>query len=171
ILEGGFLEKHGIRKIGVAGHPEGHKDVADPALRDAIVRKNTYADKTGADVQIVTQFVFLPEPVIKWEAANGEINHLPFRVGLPGLATLKTLLKYAIDFGAGRGGRRARAVPAAAAADAAAGCTLLPVRRPEADRRVAREDRAGQFRVERQGRLRRRLSRDSRHRGGTRCAM
>ncbi len=101
ILEGGFLEKHGIRKIGVAGHPEGHKDVSDPALRDAIVRKNAYADKTGADVQIVTQFVFLPEPVIKWEAANGPINHLPFRVGLPGLATLKTLLKYAIDCGAG----------------------------------------------------------------------
>ena len=101
ILEGGFLEKHGIRKIGVAGHPEGHKDVSDPALRDAIVRKNAYADKTGADVQIVTQFVFLPEPVVKWEAANGAINHLPFRVGLPGLATLKTLLKYAIDCGAG----------------------------------------------------------------------
>ena len=61
ILEGGFLEKHGIRKVGVAGHPEGHKDVSDPALRDAIVRKNAYADKTGADVQIVTQFVFLPD--------------------------------------------------------------------------------------------------------------
>ncbi len=194
ILEGGFLEKHGIRKIGVAGHPEGHKDVSDPALRDAIVRKNAYADKTGADVQIVTQFVFLPEPVIKWEAANGEINHLPFRVGLPGLATLKTLLKYAIDCGAGPSlaavSKHATNLTklvtvsapdevvvglaqyrAAAAADAAAGCTLLPVRRPEADRRVAREDRAGQLRVERQGRLRRRLSRDSRHRGGTRCAM
>jgi len=101
ILEGGFLEKRGIRKIGVAGHPEGHKDVSDPALRDAIVRKNAYADKTGADVQIVTQFVFLPEPVIEWEKATGSINHLPFRVGLPGLATLKTLLKYAIDCGAG----------------------------------------------------------------------
>src|SRR6476469_2894991 len=86
ILERGFLEKHGIKKIGVAGHPEGHKDVADDALRDAIARKNAYAQKTGADLQIVTQFVFLPEPVVKWEAANGAINHLPFRVGLPGLA-------------------------------------------------------------------------------------
>ncbi len=75
--------------------------MSDPVLRDAIVRKNAYADKTGADVQIVTQFVFLPEPVIAWEAAIGPVNHLPFRVGLPGLATLKTLLKYAIDCGAG----------------------------------------------------------------------
>ena len=101
ILERGFIEKHGIRKVGVAGHPEGHKDVSDPVLRDAIVRKNEYAAKTGSDVYIVTQFVFLPAPVINWEASTGDVNRLPFKVGLPGLATLKTLLKYAIDCGAG----------------------------------------------------------------------
>ncbi len=101
ILERGFIEKHGITKVGVAGHPEGHKDVSDPVLRDAIVRKNTYASKTGSDVYIVTQFVFLPAPVIAWESSNADVNKLPFKVGLPGLATLKTLLKYAIDCGAG----------------------------------------------------------------------
>jgi methylenetetrahydrofolate reductase (NADPH) len=101
ILERGFIEKHGIRKVGVAGHPEGHKDVSDSVLRDAIVRKNEYAAKTGSDVYIVTQFVFLPTPVVSWEASTAAINRLPFKVGLPGLATLKTLLKYAIDCGAG----------------------------------------------------------------------
>jgi methylenetetrahydrofolate reductase (NADPH) len=101
ILERGFIEKHGIKKVGVAGHPEGHKDVSDAVLRDAIVRKNAYAAKTGSDVYIVTQFVFLPAPVIAWESSNGDVNKLPFKVGLPGLATLKTLLKYAIDCGAG----------------------------------------------------------------------
>jgi len=101
ILERGFIEKHGIKKVGVAGHPEGHKDVSDPVLRDAIVRKNAYAAKTGSEVYIVTQFVFLPTPVINWEASTGDVNRLPFKVGLPGLATLKTLLKYAIDCGAG----------------------------------------------------------------------
>src|SRR5215471_5678724 len=35
ILESGALEKHGITTIGVAGHPEGHRDVADPILREA----------------------------------------------------------------------------------------------------------------------------------------
>lgn len=101
ILERGFIEKHGISKVGVAGHPEGHKDVSDPVLREALVRKNEYAIKTGVDVYIVTQFVFLPAPVISWETSNGPINRLPFRAGLPGLATLKTLLKYALDCGAG----------------------------------------------------------------------
>jgi methylenetetrahydrofolate reductase (NADPH) len=102
LLEMGVFEKHGLRKIGVAGHPEGHKDVSDPVLKDALKRKNDYAHRTGADVYIVTQFSFSAEPVGAWEAANGpEVNRLPFTVGVPGLATIKTLLKYALECGVG----------------------------------------------------------------------
>jgi len=101
ILERGFIEKHGIRKIGVAGHPEGHKQVADEALRDAVVRKNAYAQKTGADVRLVTQFSFVAEPVIAWDKAIAPINTLPIFIGLPGLAKVSTLLKYALDCGVG----------------------------------------------------------------------
>jgi methylenetetrahydrofolate reductase (NADPH) len=102
ILESGLVEKHGIRKVGVAGHPEGHRDVADDALRDALRRKNEYARRTGAQVQIVTQFTFSADPVISWEASHrADIGELPVVVGLPGLATTKTLLKYAIDCGVG----------------------------------------------------------------------
>jgi methylenetetrahydrofolate reductase (NADPH) len=102
ILEGGFLERHGIRKIGLAGHPEGHKRVSDEVLRDAIVRKNAYAKRTGADVYLVTQFTFVAAPIIKWEQeTTPSINGLPYFAGLPGLATMKTLLKYALDCGVG----------------------------------------------------------------------
>jgi len=101
ILERGFLEKHGIRKIGLAGHPEGHKQVPDDVLKDAIVRKNAYAQKTGADVRLVTQFSFVAEPVIAWETSIAPINTLPVYVGLPGLAKVSTLLKYALDCGVG----------------------------------------------------------------------
>jgi methylenetetrahydrofolate reductase (NADPH) len=102
MLEMGVFEKHGLRKIGVAGHPEGHKDVSDPVLKDALKRKNEYARRTGADVYIVTQFSFAAEPVGAWEAANGPgVNHLSFTVGVPGLATIKTLLKYALECGVG----------------------------------------------------------------------
>src|ERR1043166_3760547 len=86
ILEGGFLEKHGIKHIGVAGHPEGHKQVDDAALRDAVVRKNAYAKKTGADVRLVTQFSFVADPVIAWDKSIASINTLPVSLGLPGLA-------------------------------------------------------------------------------------
>ena len=101
ILERGFIEKHGIKKIGVAGHPEGHKQISDEALRDAVVRKNAYAQKTGADVRLVTQFSFVAEPVIAWDKAMTPINKLPIYIGLPGLAKVSTLLKYALDCGVG----------------------------------------------------------------------
>src|SRR6185369_9994731 len=90
------------RTIGIAGHPEGHRDVADPLLRDALRRKNAYAEKTGASVYIVTQFTFTSKPVIDWEASHGaDIGRLPVIAGLPGLATAKTLLKYAVECGVG----------------------------------------------------------------------
>jgi methylenetetrahydrofolate reductase (NADPH) len=102
ILDSGLLEKHGIRKLGVAGHPEGHRDVSAPVLQDALKRKNEYARRTGAEVYIATQFTFAAEPVAAWEAANGpDVNQLPFMVGVPGLATIKTLLKYALECGVG----------------------------------------------------------------------
>lgn len=101
ILERGFIEKHGIRKIGVAGHPEGHKQISEDALKDAVVRKNAYAKKTGADVRLVTQFSFVAEPVIAWDKAIAPVNTLPIFIGLPGLAKVSTLLKYALDCGVG----------------------------------------------------------------------
>jgi methylenetetrahydrofolate reductase (NADPH) len=102
ILESGALEKHGIRTIGVAGHPEGHRVVSDPILRDALRRKNEYAAKTGAHLFIVTQFTFSADPVIAWETSHGsDINALPVTVGLPGPATARTLLKYAMECGIG----------------------------------------------------------------------
>ncbi len=102
ILESGIFEKYRIRKIGVAGHPEGHPSVADPALRDALRRKNAYAETTGARVYIVTQFTFSADPVIRWEETHGaDIGRLPVTVGLPGLASVRTLLKYAAECGVG----------------------------------------------------------------------
>jgi len=101
ILESGLLEKHGIRRVGVAAHPEGHRDVDDPTLRDALRRKNEYAQKTGAHVYLVTQFTFSADPVIAWEARTPEIGALQYMVGLPGLASPASLLKFALDCGVG----------------------------------------------------------------------
>jgi len=102
VLESGFLEKYGVRTVGVAGHPEGHREVADPVLRDALRRKNGYAEKTGSKVYVVTQFTFTADSVIAWETSHSDdIGRLPVTVGLPGLASAKTLLKYAMDCGVG----------------------------------------------------------------------
>jgi methylenetetrahydrofolate reductase (NADPH) len=102
VLEAGLLERHGIRTIGVAGHPEGHREVPDAVLREALRRKNAYAARTGADVRIVTQFTFSADPVIAWLGSHApDIGRLTVTAGLPGLATARTLLKYAMDCGVG----------------------------------------------------------------------
>ena len=102
ILESGLLEKYKVQSIGVAGHPEGHPSVGDAVLRDALRRKNDYAFNTGANVYVVTQFTFSADPVIAWEKSHGsDIGALSITAGLPGLATARTLLKYAMECGVG----------------------------------------------------------------------
>src|SRR6185436_9441424 len=70
-------------------------------LKDALRQKNEYAKKTGIYVYVVTQFIFNAAPVIEWEAKNPEIGDLPYMVGLPGLASPASLLKFAMDCGVG----------------------------------------------------------------------
>ena len=102
VLSTGLLDKHGIKRIGVAGHPEGSPDIPDEAIRQALRWKNEFAQRTGAEMYIVTQFCFEAEPIIRWDRhIQAEGNRLPIHVGVPGLATLKTLLAHAKACGIG----------------------------------------------------------------------
>ena len=102
ILETGLLDKYGIGRIGIAGHPEGSPDIPDAAVRDALKWKNDFADRTGADLYIATQFCFEAAPIIAWDQRiQAEGNRLPVNIGIPGLATIKTLLNHAKACGVG----------------------------------------------------------------------
>ncbi len=102
LLDSGLFDKHGIKHIGVAGHPEGSPDMTDKAIADALAWKNAYSDRTGATMHIVTQFAFEAAPILAWDRAlRAAGNKLPIRVGIPGIAKLQTLLKYAIACGVG----------------------------------------------------------------------
>lgn len=102
VLESGLLDEFGITTIGVAGHPEGSPDISDEALAAALQFKNDLAERSGADFYLVTQFVFEAAPVIAWErAVRAAGNRLPVHVGIPGLATLKTLISHARACGVG----------------------------------------------------------------------
>ena len=50
VMETGLLDRHGIRRIGVAGHPEGSPDIPDRAVAAAIAWKNAFAERTDADL-------------------------------------------------------------------------------------------------------------------------
>nr|BAF62906.1 putative methylenetetrahydrofolate reductase [uncultured bacterium] len=102
VLESGLPDEFGITTIGVAGHPEGSPDISDEALAAALQFKNDLAERSGADFYLVTQFVFEAAPVIAWErAVRAAGNRLPVHVGIPGLATLKTLISHARACGIG----------------------------------------------------------------------
>lgn len=102
LLETGLFDKHGITTIGVAGHPEGNPDIGDAMLADALKWKNAFAARTDAKLHLVTQFVFEAAPLLAWARAIGEAgNSLPIHAGIPGPATLKTLIHYARACGVG----------------------------------------------------------------------
>jgi methylenetetrahydrofolate reductase (NADPH) len=96
VLETGILQKYGIRKIGVSGHPEGSPDIPDDALAEAIAWKNDFARSEGLDLYMETQFCFEAAAVVNWERSiRAAGNSLPIRIGIPGPATIKTLFRFA----------------------------------------------------------------------------
>ena len=102
LLDSGLFDRHGIQKIAIAGHPEGSPDMSDESIMSALRWKNAFAEKTDADLYVVTQFVFEAEPIIAWDKMlQAEGNRLPIHIGIPGLATLKTLLMHAKACGIG----------------------------------------------------------------------
>jgi methylenetetrahydrofolate reductase (NADPH) len=110
LLETGLFEAHGIRKIGVAGHPEGNPDIikakGEAALIDALKVKQAYLSAHGVEGYIATQFLFEAGPVAYWAKGLRDAGvTLPVHVGVPGPATIKTLVKYAAMCGVGNSAR------------------------------------------------------------------
>ena len=102
VLASGHLEAAGIRKVGVAGHPEGSPDISADGLAIALAAKNEWATRTGIETYIETQFCFDAGAILKWEKSiRAAGNVLPIHIGVPGLASLKTLLKFAQISGIG----------------------------------------------------------------------
>jgi methylenetetrahydrofolate reductase (NADPH) len=102
VLRTGLFEKYGFTKLGLAGHPEGSPDISDVDCALAIQQKNDYAKESTMGLYLATQFVFEAAPVLAWEKKIREQgNMLPVYVGIPGIATIKTLMRHAQHCGVG----------------------------------------------------------------------
>lgn len=102
LLETGLFDRYGIRRIGLAGHPEGNRDIGAHCLRQAILDKNAFVEHTDAKLRLVTQFGFDPAAIIAWDThIRADGNRLPIHIGVAGLATAKTLIRYARFCGVG----------------------------------------------------------------------
>lgn len=103
VLRSGYLEKYGIKRVGVAGHPEGNRDIGEAGVRRSLQQKNEFARAhPELAFYIVTQFLFDSEVVKTWDRIIREQgNILPVHLGIPGPANIKTLINYARLSGVG----------------------------------------------------------------------
>ena len=102
ILETDLLSKYNFKEVGVAGHPEGNPDVKQNDLDNAIIQKNQFSKKADFKMYLATQFFFEEKSLKKWELHLDKLNNnLEIHAGIPGPATLKTLLSYASSCGIG----------------------------------------------------------------------
>jgi methylenetetrahydrofolate reductase (NADPH) len=106
LLETGLFEQYGFRRLHVAGHPEGSREIdADGSTQNvdaALHWKQDYARRTGTEMAIVTQFVFDARPAIEWsERIRADGITLPIHLGVAGPAKLQTLIKFAMACGVG----------------------------------------------------------------------
>jgi methylenetetrahydrofolate reductase (NADPH) len=102
LLQSDLLERHGVRRVGVAGYPEGHPLIARRTLDAALRDKLTLARERGLAVETVTQFGFEPLPILRWVSAfRREVADCPVRIGVAGPASVATLAKFAVRCGIG----------------------------------------------------------------------
>jgi len=103
VMQTGLFEEFGIKRLGLAGHPEGTPDFPASEVSKAIRDKNAYAKQTDMSLYIATQFCFEAQPIIDWDKRIREEdgNELPIHIGIPGLATIKTLIRHAQACGVG----------------------------------------------------------------------
>jgi methylenetetrahydrofolate reductase (NADPH) len=101
VIESGLLEARGVQHVSIGGYPEGHPDISEQVLWRVLEDKSTALAERGLGGSIITQFGFDADAVLRWIGeVRGRGIRLPVRVGVPGPAGVRRLLKYAKRFGA-----------------------------------------------------------------------
>ncbi|GBQ07811.1 5,10-methylenetetrahydrofolate reductase [Komagataeibacter oboediens DSM 11826] len=103
VLRTRVLQDSGIRRIYVAGHPEGSPVMTPEEALSFLRMKQDIGQKDGLDIRIVSQLCFDPGPLLQWERGlrdNGIT--LPVHVGLPGLISPRMLVRYGLKCGVGQ---------------------------------------------------------------------
>ena len=106
LLESGLFDKAGFKRLHVAGHPEGNRDIdtdgTDKLVMEALHWKQRFNDTTDAEMALATQFAFEAKPIIAWADAIKDAGiTLPIHIGIAGPAKLQTMIKFAIACGVG----------------------------------------------------------------------
>ncbi|MEM1383138.1 MAG: methylenetetrahydrofolate reductase [Pseudomonadota bacterium] len=106
LMETGAFDRAGFKRLHVAGHPEGNRDI-DPkggerAVMEALRWKQAFSERTDAEMAIATQFLFEAGPAVDWaERVAAAGVSLPIHIGVAGPAKLQTMIKFAMACGVG----------------------------------------------------------------------
>ena len=106
LMESGEFDKADFKRLHVAGHPEGNKDI-DPNggmanVDEALRWKQDFSNRTDAEMALATQFAFESGPIIKWANSLKDAGiEIPIHIGIAGPAKLQTMIKFAIACGVG----------------------------------------------------------------------
>jgi methylenetetrahydrofolate reductase (NADPH) len=102
LIATGAFERHGISAIGIGGHPEGHPNMTREQGFAVLETKCAEIVRRGMAPLIVTQFVFDANQLLAWllELRQRQPD-VPVRIGIPGPASIKTLMRFATRCGVG----------------------------------------------------------------------
>ena len=106
LIESGLFDKASFKRLHIAGHPEGSKDIdPDGGMKNvskALSWKQEFSNRTDAAMAIATQFCFDADVVNKWAKNIKEDGiDIPIHIGVAGPAKLQTLLKFSVECGIG----------------------------------------------------------------------
>lgn len=102
VIATGLFEAAGIQAIGIGGHPEGHPNMSEAQRWQVLHDKIGQIEARGMAPLIVTQFAFDADVVLGWLKDLRERGiEVPVRIGVPGPAGIKTLLRFAARCGVG----------------------------------------------------------------------
>lgn len=102
LIRTGAFEQAGIKVIGIAGHPEGHPNMSPAQCLAVLSEKCEEITARGMAPLIVTQFAFDAPHTLAWlSELRREGIEAPVRLGVPGPAGIKTLVRFAARCGVG----------------------------------------------------------------------
>ncbi len=102
LIGSGAFERAGIKAIGIGAHPEGHPVMSAAQCWDVLALKIQEIEKRDMAPLIVTQFAFDAAPVLAWlKELRARGMDAPVRIGVPGPAGIKRLLRFAAHCGVG----------------------------------------------------------------------
>ena len=102
MIDTGAFERAGIQAIGIGGHTEGHPNMTEQQCWDVLASKSANIQERGMAPLIVTQFAFDADGLLRWlKELRARGLDAPVRLGVPGPAGIKTLLRFASRCGVG----------------------------------------------------------------------